>query len=419
MPAPSRGSSACGRHAVQHRLHHAGQRQRRETSDCRRRARQRDRLLRAGGRWRARVPGTGRARLPWTRWTLKAQGLEVVSRERWPASPNWQRLNAASPCPLRWRFDDHRGPGWREHLRHRGAHPAGTRRGCSVGSQPLGSITSAIGAGRPEEPARRAGQRLIIEVSLRMHFAQLANGNRGFFGRLSDTAKVSAKGPPCGQPRRTERCWGDFKTALLQVNRRCCCWTRTPSAGAQTSGHHRRDRGRHGDWSAAWPLAARTATAPRSSKSSATLSAMPPWWSGGLAQTNARRIARMVGALIPDTAAMVKKTPWQRIKALFEALIDRPAAEHETAIDAALQGQLSRADAAELRNGCPHHQGLAGTQAPTSCKPRRPPAWKGASAAPAADAPLRRWGAWARSSGRARRRQLAGRCRRQAARGRA
>ena len=26
-----------------------------------------------------------------------------------------------------------------------------------------------------------------------MHFAQLANGNRGFFWRLSDTAKVSAK----------------------------------------------------------------------------------------------------------------------------------------------------------------------------------------------------------------------------------
>ena len=62
---------------------------------------------------------------------------------------------------------------------------------------------------------------------------------------------------------------------------------------------------------------------------------------------------------------MSEETPWQRIKALFEALIDRPAAEHETAIDAALQaGQLSRADAAELRSLLAHHQGLAGTQAP-------------------------------------------------------
>lgn len=81
---------------------------------------------------------------------------------------------------------------------------------------------------------------------------------------------------------------------------------------------------------------------------------------------------------------MSEETPWQRIKALFEALIDRPAAEHETAIDAALQaGQLSRADAAELRSLLAHHQGLAGTQAPDFLQAApRPPAWKGASAAP-------------------------------------
>ncbi|MFX4770393.1 hypothetical protein ABTB41_19955, partial [Acinetobacter baumannii] len=36
----------------------------------------------------------------------------------------------------------------------------------------------------------------LLEVSLRVHFVQLTNHNKGFWGRLSDTAAVSGKAYP-------------------------------------------------------------------------------------------------------------------------------------------------------------------------------------------------------------------------------
>ena len=41
--------------------------------------------------------------------------------------------------------------------------------------------------------SKELGDAALLEVSMRVHFAQLTDESRGFFGRLGSTAKVSAK----------------------------------------------------------------------------------------------------------------------------------------------------------------------------------------------------------------------------------
>lgn len=149
---------------------------------------------------------------------LKAQGLEVVSREELAAAPSWQRLNAAgTPLPLRSDSMITVGPAGMSIYGTQKARTQQGQKGLLGGLAALGSITSAIGAqGDLKSLREELGNASLIEVSLRMHFAQLANGNRGFFGRLSDTAKVSAKAHPVVS-RAELSVQGDFKTALLQV----------------------------------------------------------------------------------------------------------------------------------------------------------------------------------------------------------
>jgi hypothetical protein len=91
------------------------------------------------------------------------------------------------------------------------------QRGLLGGLAVMGSIGSALGSqGDLKSLREELGNATLVEVSLRLHFAQLASGNRGFFGRMSDSAKVSAKAHPVVS-RAELSLFGDFKTALLQL----------------------------------------------------------------------------------------------------------------------------------------------------------------------------------------------------------
>lgn len=152
---------------------------------------------------------------------LRAEGLEVVSPAELAAAPSWQRLVASStPLPLRSESMLTVGPAGMviygsQKARTQTGQPGA--KGLLGGLAAMSSITSAIGAqGDLKSLREELGNATLLEVSLRLHFAQLASGNRGFFGRLSDTAKVSAKAHPIVS-RAELNLQGEFKTAQLLV----------------------------------------------------------------------------------------------------------------------------------------------------------------------------------------------------------
>lgn len=133
---------------------------------------------------------------------LKESGLEVVANEQVQAAPTWRSL-AGSGMKLPSRTDSEVT-----------VAPAGmalygvsqsvlsiaqtTQGGGLAGSlSAFSSVTQAIGQGGDQRALQQElGGATLLEVVLRVHFAQLTNHNRGFLGRMSNTAKVSAEMAP-------------------------------------------------------------------------------------------------------------------------------------------------------------------------------------------------------------------------------
>lgn len=130
---------------------------------------------------------------------LRDGGIEVVGQDQVAASATWRRL-AAGGSPLPQKTDKSITVG----LPGTALYGASKAAATMAAPGPLGSL-SAIGAGFAAVGAAvsAASENLVLqeelggaalaEVSMRVHFAQLSNHNKGFFGRLSDQAKVSAK----------------------------------------------------------------------------------------------------------------------------------------------------------------------------------------------------------------------------------
>jgi hypothetical protein len=129
---------------------------------------------------------------------LRDAGIEVVAQEQVSGAPTWRKL-VATGTPLPERSDR--------------AVVVGLPGGAQYGVSRLAAATkktglldqvSAIGAGfaavgnASDNLAlqQELGGAALAELTLRVHFAQLSNHNRGFFGRLSDQAKVSARVHP-------------------------------------------------------------------------------------------------------------------------------------------------------------------------------------------------------------------------------
>jgi hypothetical protein len=63
----------------------------------------------------------------------------------------------------------------------------------------LGNAAGAVGAALDTAELNKELGAAVVEVQLRVHFVQLTNDNKGFLGRLSSTASVTAKAYPSVQ----------------------------------------------------------------------------------------------------------------------------------------------------------------------------------------------------------------------------
>lgn len=126
---------------------------------------------------------------------LQAQGLEVVTPQELAASPTWNKLVAGGlPMPQRAETSVTVGPpGMALYGANRVMANSGTKgvMGALAGFSAVGSAISVASENMTLQ--QELGGAVLVDVAMRMHFAQLANENKGFFGRLSSTAEVSAK----------------------------------------------------------------------------------------------------------------------------------------------------------------------------------------------------------------------------------
>jgi hypothetical protein len=132
---------------------------------------------------------------------LKAAGIEVLPREQLLASPTYKKLAAAGVAsPVRsdsaitvaagglpiYGFSKVQGGG------------SGSG-GLFAALSSLGNTAGAIGAAMDTAELNKELGAAVVEVQLRVHFVQLTNDNKGFLGRLSSTASVTAKAYPSVQ----------------------------------------------------------------------------------------------------------------------------------------------------------------------------------------------------------------------------
>ncbi|WP_457419066.1 hypothetical protein [Roseateles sp. P5_E7] len=128
---------------------------------------------------------------------LQAQGLEVLTPQQLAAAPTWNKLVAGGmPLPHRADTSITVAPagmalyGGNRMMANQGKGPlaalAGFSAGISAVSEAMDNVTLQ----------QELGGAALLEVAMRLHFAGLTNDNKGFFGRLSSTASVSAKAHP-------------------------------------------------------------------------------------------------------------------------------------------------------------------------------------------------------------------------------
>jgi hypothetical protein len=129
---------------------------------------------------------------------LEASGLEVIKAADVTASPTWRKLVAAgTPLPIRSDSAVTVGPPGMAIYGLNRASAADGKKGLFSAFSMIGAGFGAVGAASENVALQQElGGAALLEVSMRVHFAQLADNNRGFFGRLSDTASVSAKVHP-------------------------------------------------------------------------------------------------------------------------------------------------------------------------------------------------------------------------------
>lgn len=126
---------------------------------------------------------------------LQAQGLEVLTPEQLAEAPTWRKL-VAGGVPLPKRTDSSitvAPPGMA--LYGAGRMVANTGKTSLLGNiAAMGSGFSGVSEAIENAAlTQELGGAALVEVSMRLHFAQLKNESKGFLGRLSGTAEVSAK----------------------------------------------------------------------------------------------------------------------------------------------------------------------------------------------------------------------------------
>jgi hypothetical protein len=119
---------------------------------------------------------------------LQDSGLEVVAAAEVAAAPTYRKLVASgTPLPIRGDAAITVAPA--------GMASYGMNRVQTTAAKPglFGALSNIASVGENETLQKELGGAALVEVTMRVHFAQLTNNNKGFWGKLSDTASVSGK----------------------------------------------------------------------------------------------------------------------------------------------------------------------------------------------------------------------------------
>lgn len=131
---------------------------------------------------------------------LQASGLEVLPYAQVQAAPSYAKLLASGvPAPVRADNSITVSPaGMGLYGSNRAVATLAPRQtGVFSALSGFASVASAIGSvGDVQALAKELGDAALLEVHMVVNFVELKNNNRGFFGRLSSTASVSAKTSP-------------------------------------------------------------------------------------------------------------------------------------------------------------------------------------------------------------------------------
>jgi hypothetical protein len=126
---------------------------------------------------------------------LQASGLQVVPASEVQGAPTWRKL-AADGAPLPSRSDSAvtvAPPGMALYGLNR-AQAATAKPGLFGALSAIGAGFGAAGASMDNVTLQKElGDAALLEVAIRLHFAQLSSNTNGFFSRLGNTAEVSAK----------------------------------------------------------------------------------------------------------------------------------------------------------------------------------------------------------------------------------
>jgi len=130
---------------------------------------------------------------------LKASGVEVLGAQQVAAAPTYRKLTASgSPAPIKSDSTMMMSPpglGLYGFATMGGGNSAkgksifGALSDVGSGFAAVGAITDTIQLGTELDAS-------LIEVRMRVNFVQLTDNNKGFFGRLSNTASTSGKAFP-------------------------------------------------------------------------------------------------------------------------------------------------------------------------------------------------------------------------------
>ncbi len=126
---------------------------------------------------------------------LQAQGVELVPAAELAASPTYRKLQAGGTAlPERSSNGVTVGPPGMALYGLNKAQAADGKKGMFATFAAIGAGMGAVGSALDNIAlGKELGDAALLEVSMRVHFAQLTNEAKGFFGRLGSTAKVSAK----------------------------------------------------------------------------------------------------------------------------------------------------------------------------------------------------------------------------------
>lgn len=130
---------------------------------------------------------------------LKAAGMEVLPYEQVAASPTYKKLAAGgTPSPIKSDSAITVAPAGMPIYGFNKTQTGGTSSGASLfgALSQMGAGFGAVGAALDGVALQKELGVSLIEVQMKVNFVQLTNNNKGFLGRLSDTASVEGKVSP-------------------------------------------------------------------------------------------------------------------------------------------------------------------------------------------------------------------------------